>query len=199
MASFFVMSVPSAAAPVDILTQRNIRLVKGDIKELNVEAIVNAALEGIGNECETGKAVITTEGNLGKNVIQVVIPNHGNQPPEESARLLASPYRRVLEVAQGNGVKSLAFPCIPDEFEFPAQEAAKIAVGTVRGYLDANPEAFDEVIFCCLRQEDVDIYRGLLEQSLYTVTSTGDQQSLSAEEIHALESSYYETELKIYR
>ena len=65
--------------------------------------------------------------------------------------MLASCYRRSLEVAAEHGLGRLAFPAISTGvFGFPAERAAGIAVGTVRQAVTS--ERFDEVIFCCFSE-----------------------------------------------
>jgi O-acetyl-ADP-ribose deacetylase (regulator of RNase III) len=134
---------------------------QGDITKEAVEAIVNAANEtllgggGVDgaihraggpavldacrklNGCATGDAKITTAGNLPSNhVIHTVGPiyrdgSHGE--PE----LLASCYRRSLEVASENGLTTIAFPAIScGVYGYPIPEAARIAVDTVCAYLE---------------------------------------------------------------
>ena len=72
--------------------------------------------------------------------------------------LLASCYRSCLELAQRSKIKSVAFCCISTgEFHFPNDEAAKIAVDTVRQYRGDT-----EVIFNVFKDVDAQIYRGLL-------------------------------------
>jgi len=140
-----------------------IQTVQGDITKERVHAIVNAAnkslLGGGGvdgaihraggpaileecrklNGCETGDAKITTGGNLpAKYVIHTVGPvyrdgNHGE--PEK----LASCYRRSLEVAVENGVKTIAFPAIScGVYGYPIPDAAEIAMETVAEFVKAN-------------------------------------------------------------
>ncbi len=81
---------------------------------------------------------------------------------EQHCRLLADCYRSCMELAAGNGVKSIAFCCISTgEFHFPQKKAAEIAVQTVTDLLQKD-ERLEKVIFNVFKQEDWDIYRRLL-------------------------------------
>jgi O-acetyl-ADP-ribose deacetylase (regulator of RNase III) len=137
-----------------------IELVRGDITAQDTDAIVNAAntslLGGGGVDgaihraggpeilaeckklggCETGDAKITTGGRLpAKHVIHTVGPVYRDGQRGE-ARLLASAYRRSLEVASEHGLCSIAFPSISTgAYRFPIEEAARIALSTVKAYL----------------------------------------------------------------
>ena len=136
-------------------------LVQGDITAQDMEAIVNAAnsslLGGGGVDgaihraggpdilaecrllggCAPGEAKITTGGRLkAKYVIHAVGPIYWQQGAERAAELLASAYRRSLEVAAEHGVASLAFPAISTgAYGYPMDEAAQIALPTVLDYL----------------------------------------------------------------
>ena len=142
-----------------------LRTIKGDItKVTDMEAIVNAAnsslLGGGGVDgaihrvagpellaeckslhgCETGNAKITGAYNLPcKYVIHTVGPIwYGGSRGE--AELLANCYYNSMKLAAENGIKSIAFPSISTGvYDFPVDLAAKIAVGTVKRFLDANP------------------------------------------------------------
>jgi len=163
-----------------------IKLFRGDITTLKVDAIVNAAnatlLGGGGvdgaihraagkelltecrtlNGCETGDAKITKGYNLpSKFVIHTVGPvwNEGRSGEPEK---LASCYRRSLEVAIENGVKSIAFPNISTGvYGYPKKEAAEIATKTVVSFLN-NHDEFELVIFCVFDDENFAIYSNLL-------------------------------------
>jgi O-acetyl-ADP-ribose deacetylase len=153
--------------------------VVGDLTTQDVDAIVNAANESLlggggvdgaihragGPEilaecrvlggCETGDAKATTAGGLpARWVIHAVGPvwrGGGEGEPE----LLASAHRRALEVAEGLGARTVAFPAIScGIYGYPPELAAGVAVGAVRPYL----ERFDEVRFVFLSDDLRDVF-----------------------------------------
>lgn len=160
-----------------------IRAIKGDITRVEVDAIVNAAnssLMGGGGvdgaihraggpaileecrqivarqgSCKTGEAVITTGGNLpAKYVIHTVGPvwNGGNNKEREK---LANCYKNSLQLAEENGCATVAFPNISTGiYHFPKDEAARIAVATVKEYMK-NTTVVKEVIFVCFDEENL--------------------------------------------
>jgi O-acetyl-ADP-ribose deacetylase (regulator of RNase III) len=166
-----------------------IDLVQGDITKQATDAIVNAAnttlLGGGGVDgaihraggpdilaacrrlggCATGDAKLTPGGRLAARfVIHTVGPvyrdgRHGE--PE----LLASAYRRSLEVAVEARLRSVAFPSISTgAYRFPVDEAAPIALGAVARFDLANPEALDLVRFVLFTASDLAVYRHILEK-----------------------------------
>ncbi len=142
-----------------------LELVEGDITQQDTEAIVNAANEELRvgggvdgainraggpkiqeearkiGRCPTGRAVITTGGNLkAKYVIHAVGPIYRDGRRGE-AELLASAYRESLKVASAQGLTSVAFPSLSTGvYGYPVQDAAKIALTTVKDYLAEHPE-----------------------------------------------------------
>ena len=155
----------------------------GDITRQHVDAIVNAAksslLGGGGvdgaihraagpellaecrtlNGCATGDAKITRGGRLAARfVIHAVGPvfrdgRHGE--PE----LLASAYRRCLELATEHGLRSIAFPSISTgAYRFPITAAAPIAIGTVAGFCAEHRDALDLVRFVLFSAADLAVY-----------------------------------------
>jgi O-acetyl-ADP-ribose deacetylase (regulator of RNase III) len=166
-------------------------LLKADITEFKVDAIVNAAnsslLGGGGVDgaihrkggpailqecvlirerqggCDTGEAVYTTGGNLPvKYVIHTVGPVwRGGKSGEEG--LLRNCYINSLKIADELGLKSVAFPNISTGvYGYPKQQAAIVAVEAVKGYGRLATQ-IEKVVFVCFDEENFDIYRELLE------------------------------------
>jgi O-acetyl-ADP-ribose deacetylase len=164
----------------------SIEVVEGDITELDVDAIVNAAnsslLGGGGVDgaihrragpglleecrrlggCATGEAKITNGHRLkARYVIHAVGPVWRGGGSGE-AELLAGCYRRALELAEAHGISSIAFPAISTGiYGYPKEEAARVALTSVRETVTKAPSV-QRVIFCCFDRETADIYRSLL-------------------------------------
>lgn len=161
----------------------HIEVVQGDITKLDVDAIVNAAnrslLGGGGvdgaihraagpelfkvcrtlNGCDTGDAKITPGFQLAaRYVIHTVGPVYGGHSGRE-AELLASCYRRSLEVARDNAVKSIAFPSISTGiYGYPIEEASTVALTTVKSMLDGESINLERVVFVTFSENDYRTY-----------------------------------------
>jgi len=174
--------MPTPLLSVEVGPAR-LEVVVADITTLAVDAIVNAANTSLlggggvdgavhraaGRElleecrtlggCATGSAKITRGYKLpAKHVIHAVGPvwsGGKNNEPE----LLASCYRTALNLAAENGLHSIAFPAISTGvYRFPADLAARIAVGTVVSEISTNARGIDRVVFCCFSQESADYH-----------------------------------------
>lgn len=112
---------------------------------------------------KTGRAKITEAYNLPcRYILHTVGPIVAGKLTSEDERLLASCYRSCLELAEQNGVHSLAFCCISTgEFHFPNKRAAEIAVNTVKSYQSAAADKI-KVVFNVFKENDYRIYRDLL-------------------------------------
>lgn len=116
-----------------------------------------------GHDEPAGRAKITPAYNLpSEYVIHTVGPIVSGPLTDQHCRQLADCYRSCLEIAAENGLKSIAFCCISTgEFHFPQKKAAEIAVRTVTDYLNRDSR-IGKVVFNVFKQEDYDIYKGLL-------------------------------------
>ncbi|MCD8231731.1 MAG: protein-ADP-ribose hydrolase [Clostridiales bacterium] len=120
-------------------------------------------MERQGHEEETGRAKLTPAFNLPCDyVIHTVGPIIHGWLTRNDRELLASCYRSCLELAERNGIKSIAFCCVSTgEFHFPNDKAAQIAVNTVTEYREQTHSRI-EVIFNVFKDIDLQIYRELL-------------------------------------
>jgi O-acetyl-ADP-ribose deacetylase (regulator of RNase III) len=165
-----------------------LEILIADITTLELDAIVNAAntsLVGGGGVdgaihraagkgllaecralggCETGDAKITRGYLLpARHVIHAVGPIWGGDT-QRCDRLLASCYEKALALARENALASIAFPAISTGvYRFPAERAAKIAVGVVKAEIENNPEGFRRIVFCCFSEAATTPYSAAFE------------------------------------
>ena len=120
-------------------------------------------MEEQGHEEPTGDAKITLAYNLpAHHVLHTVGPIANGHPTQEHRAQLASCYRRCLDVAAAVGLRSVAFCCISTGvFGYPQDEAAEVALGAVREWLDAHGGPMT-VVFNVFGARDEQIYRRIL-------------------------------------
>ncbi|MDD2236237.1 MAG: O-acetyl-ADP-ribose deacetylase [Kiritimatiellae bacterium] len=165
------------------------KAIQADITTLAVDAIVNAANESLLggggvdgaihdaagpklleecrhlHGCKTGDAKITRAYKLpAKHIIHTVGPVwHGGAHGESES--LANCYRRSLQIACEHGLRTIAFPCISTGvYGYPADQAAEIAVRTVRDTQRSLPCNVD-VIFCCFSRRALESYLRLIQNN----------------------------------
>lgn len=165
---------------------KRVELVRADITQLDVDAIVNAANEsllggggvdgaihraagpklleecrGIGG-CPTGEARITKGYNLkARYVIHTVGPIWRGGSANE-VELLRSAYSSCLKLASDKMLKSVAFPNVSTGiYGFPKKRAAELAVGVVKLFMETNKYP-QRVVFVCFDDENYALYNELL-------------------------------------
>ena len=163
----------------------HLELIRADITQLAVDAIVNAAnssLAGGGGvdgaihraggpaimqecrtigRCETGSAVLTGAGNLrARYVIHAVAPRYSGRPRD--GELLAGAYFSSLRLAESAGVKSIAFPSLgTGAYGYPIAQASAIALATVAQHL-LRDSAIESVTFALFSDTDLAAYEASL-------------------------------------
>ena len=167
-----------------------LNIVEGDITEMKVDAIVNAAnntlLGGGGVDgaihraggpiileqckkiggCPTGEARITTAGNMpSKYVIHTVGPIYKDGSKGED-KLLYNAYYNSLKLAKEYELNTIAFPSISTGvYGYPKDEAGKIAVGAVMDFID-NEQGLEEVIFVSFSNDNYLLYKEILDKEI---------------------------------
>ncbi len=176
-----------------IINQARLSIIQGDITKQATDAIVNAANAGliggggvdgaihraggpaILEECKqivasqgrlpTGKAVITTGGNLvAKHVIHTVGPIwQGGKKGEAS--LLESAYRQSLKLAAAHNLTSISFPSISTgAYGYPLAEAARVATAAVVSFLREQVTSLKGVVFVLFDSRTYEAYASAFEE-----------------------------------
>jgi O-acetyl-ADP-ribose deacetylase (regulator of RNase III) len=176
----FPLASPGGSMKKEILDKIEIR--QGDITQLKVDAIVNAAntsllggggvdgaihraagpqllqeCRGLGG-CPTGEARITRGYRLpARHVIHTVGPVYRGTPRD--ADLLASCYRSSLKLAVQHRLATIAFPAIScGVYGYPIEEACRVAVNTAGEFLENNP-SLQQIIFILFSAADLKVYQ----------------------------------------
>ncbi len=169
-----------------IVNGKKVTLLKGDLTDLAVDAVVNAAnsrlqlgggvagairMKGgpsIQEECDkigpikVGEAAITTGGNLkASHVIHAVGPVYGEGDDDGKLR---NATLNSLKTATANGLGTIAFPAISTGiFGFPKDRCARIMLTAVSEYLKNEKTSLAEVIFCLWSKEDLELFENTFQ------------------------------------
>ncbi len=164
-----------------------IRLVQGDITTVAANAIVNAAnsslaggggvdgaihraggpaimadLErryGRGRHCPTGSAVVSDAGELPARVVIHAVGPIWRGGSAGEPELLAGAYRTSLDLAASEDCRTVALPSISTGiYSYPVADAARVALGTVDGWILEHPDALDEVTFVLFSRETLEAF-----------------------------------------
>lgn len=160
-----------------------LKIVKENIVNMDVDAVVNAANEflvgggGVDGaihhsagpqldkacreigHCDTGEAVITSGFNMKcKYIIHTVGPIYFKHSKEENKELLSSCYKNSIELALKIGIKSIAFPCIScGVYGYPLKEACAVAIDTCKKYQDKL-----DIYLVCFSDNELDVYNQMI-------------------------------------
>lgn len=177
------------------IAQSRLVLLRGDITQQDANAIVNAANPGLlggggvdgaihraagpelleqckqvralSGQCAFGDAVITGGGKLkARHVIHAVGPIWRGGHSNESF-VLSSAYKKCLELAMEEGVKTIAFPSISTgAYGYPVDLAAPVAIETVASFILDNPDSLEEVRFVLFDDRTFEAYKKACEEQL---------------------------------
>lgn len=187
------LSKSNTNSDISKLTSK-VSLYVGDITELEIDAIVNAANESLLggggvdgaihraagkmlvaecrtlSGCETGEAKITCGYKLpAKYVIHTVGPR-GVKPKD-----LQSCYEKSLNLLAEGNLRTIAFPCISTGiYGYPSEQAASVAIKVAREFLESNFDKIDRIIFTLFLDKDVEIYEK--EMQLFFPVSEGKKE-----------------------
>lgn len=201
---------PSELPPPSAEYNDKISVIRHDITRLAVDSIVNAANESLlggggvdgaihraagpqlVEECETldgcvtGSAKITDGYELpAKKVIHAVGPIYWmTKPQRQHTGLLHGCYRKSLELAVENGLKSIAFSALSTGvYGYPSGEASIVALNTVREFLDEGKgDSLERIIFCNFMQKDEDAYFHNIPKFFPPVTEQAEKKDESIKE-----------------
>ena len=162
--------------------------LQGDITRLDVDAIVNAANSSLlggggvdgaihraaGSElvhecrllggCKTGEAKLTRGYRLPARFIIHTVGPVWRSGSQGEAQLLASCYRNALRLAAQQRLSSIAFPSISTGiYGYPIEQAARIAITTLRTELASHPD-IAQVVLCCFSAGDLAVYERALAE-----------------------------------
>jgi|SRR5579875_2194060 O-acetyl-ADP-ribose deacetylase (regulator of RNase III) len=127
--------------------------------------------------CPTGEAVVTGAGDLlAKYVVHAVAPRYSGKP--QDAQLLRSAYANALLRAEEVKAKSIAFPSLgTGAYGYPIEQAAPIAVDTVRRHLGSGRTSLELVMFVLFTEHDYDVYRKLFPTAADPATGPAPDRS----------------------
>ena len=188
MGEKYLLTRPMAESLPDYRPRPVLAVVRGDIVKMHVDAVVNAAnnslLGGGGVDgaihraagknlveecrllggCRSGDVKMTGAWDLPDTecILHAVGPIYTGYDADRA--MLASCYRKSLELAYQRGCLSIAFPCISTgAYGYPKEEAARISLIAVNEWIRSHPGAVMNIYFCCYEEESAEIYRKLLK------------------------------------
>ena len=139
-------------------------IIEGNITGLAVDAIVNVENNTLLNSDITEKVRVTSGYNSpAKHVIHMTGPvwDGGNNCED---KLLAYCYQNVLEIAEQNDIKTIAFPSINiEDSGFPVKRAARIAIKEIHGFLETD-NSIEKVFIVCFDSAIYEAYISALEE-----------------------------------